>query len=66
MNINNRLIQWIPAIKFREIYGWTIDKFNSENRKWKLYDKPILKKKGKTIYVNLINFDEWVEDEDSK
>jgi hypothetical protein len=65
MNINTRLITWLPAIQFRQIYGWTIDKYNGEAKKWKLFDKPILKKKGKTIYVNIPNFEEWLENDDN-
>lgn len=60
-------IVWVRATRFRELMNLTLDQYNEMLGKWKQWDlKKIIKKKSKHTYVNLIAYNEWVEDDQAK
>ena len=66
MDISVRIIDWIRATRFREVMGLTKDQYVELEKKWKVWYKPVTRKKGNIVYVSTSRYDEWVEDDDTK
>lgn len=59
-------IVWVRATKFRELMGLTIDEYNVILKKFVTWGKSkIIRKKGKHTYINLLSYNEWVEDHET-